>query len=393
MFFKHLEIQVHENIMRIGVNTRFLLKGKMEGMAVFTAQVMQRIVNDHPEHEFYFFFDRAYDESFVFAENVTPVVVFPQARHPFLFIWWYEFSLPHAFKDYKIDLFLSPDNFTSLWTEIPTLLVVHDIAYEHFPAHVSSIQYWYYATFMKRFVKKADRIVTVSEFTKRDLMENLGAEPQKIAVGCNGCDARFKAISEKEKEEIRQKFTDGIPYFVFVGLIHPRKNVPRLIQAFSQFKEKTGADTKLVLVGRNGWKNKEVSATLKSSDYASDVIFTGFVEEDELPKLIASALALTYVSLFEGFGIPILEAFYCETPVITSFSSSMPEVGGNAVLYVDPNSIDSIAEQLERLYLNPSLQQEMIKRGKIQRTKFSWERAAQTVYSQIESIAEENDLL
>ena len=379
--------------MRIGVNTRILLKGKMEGMPVFTAEVLKRMVTAHPEHEFFFFFDRPYDQSFVFAKNVTPIEIFPQARHPFLFIWWFEWSLVRTLKKHKIDIFLSPDNFCSLRTEVPTLLVVHDIAYKHFPDQVTGIHKWYYNRFMPQFIEKAEQIVTVSNFTKKDIVEKMSVLPEKIAVACNGCNEKFKPISQNEKIQIREKFTEGIPYFLFVGLIHPRKNVHRLIRAFSKFKEETGAREKLVLVGRKGWMTEEVKTALENSNYKKDVIFTGFVEHEELPKLIAAAEALMYVSLFEGFGIPILEAFHCETPVVTSNTSSMPEVGGDAALYADPESIDSIAEQMKLLYENPKLKDELVKKGKVQRTKFSWEKASKVVYEQIELIARKNGLV
>ena len=378
--------------MRIGVNTRTLLKNKMEGVAVFTAEVMKRIVKAHPEHEFYFFFDRPYDESFIFADNVKPIVVFPPARHTFLFVWWFEWSLYWAFKKHKIDLFISPDNFTNLSTSIPNLLVVHDIAYRHFPEQVSWLELQYYSFFMPRFVKKADQIVSVSEYTKKDLIEQLNVDGDKITVACNGTNNRFKPIKEEIQFSIKEKYTNGAPYFVFIGLIHPRKNVHRLIKAFYQFKEKTKSDFKLVLVGRKGWMADEVKEALNHPIFEKEVIFTGFVAHEEVPKIIGSAFAMMYVSLFEGFGIPILEAFHTETPVITSNRSSMPEVGGEAVLYANPESVDSIAEQMSILYENPKLHKELISKGNIQKTQFTWEKAANVVYSQIEKIAKENSI-
>ncbi len=373
--------------MRIGVNTRTLLKNKMEGVAVFTDEVMKRIVNDHPEHDFFFFFDRPFDGSFVFAKNVTPVVLFPQARHPFLFVWWFEWSITRALKRHEIDIFISPDNFCSLRTSVPTLLVVHDVAFKHYPEQVGWLVRHYYNFFMPRFLRKADQIVTVSKFTKADLKVQFQLSNKNIAVACNGTNSRFKPIESKNQELIRNKYTKGAAYFVFVGLIHPRKNVHRLIIAFYQFKMQTGSDMRLVLVGRKGWMADEVKEALVHPEFEKDVIFTGFVDHDEIPKIIGSAFAMMYVSLFEGFGIPILEAFQTNTPVITSDRSSMPEVGGEAVLYANPESIDSIAEQMIQLYQKPDLQKDLIEKGKHQRTLFTWEKAAKVVYEQIEKIA------
>jgi len=378
--------------MRIGVNTRTLLKNKMEGVAVFTSEVMKRIVKAHPEHEFYFFFDRSYDESYVFAENVTPIVLFPQARHPFLFIWWFEWSVTRALKKHKIDLFISPDNFCSLMTKVPTLLVVHDVAFKHYPNQIGWLSRKYYQFFMPRFIQKAEGIVAVSKFTKADMIAQFQMEGDKIEVACNGTNSHFKPIEKATQISIKNKYTEGTPYFVFVGLIHPRKNVHRLIPAFYKFKEKTGSDMKLVLVGRKGWMAEEVTEALNHPKFEKDVVFTGFVDHDEIPRLIGSAFGMMYVSLFEGFGIPILEAFHTDVPVITSDRSSMPEVGGGAVLYVNPESVDSIAEQMIQLFENPNLRKDLIEKGKQQRTLFTWEKAAEVVYNQIEKIAQQKSI-
>ena len=123
--------------MKIAVNTRFLIKGRLEGMGLFTYEVVRRLVEQHSEHTFIFFFDRTYDPSFVFGKNVEPVVLFPPARHPFLFVWWFEWSVVRALEELKPDVFLSPDNFLSLRAKLKTVLVTHDIAHAHFPEQVS----------------------------------------------------------------------------------------------------------------------------------------------------------------------------------------------------------------------------------------------------------------
>ena len=123
--------------MRIAVNTRFLLKNKLEGIGWFTYETVKRLVENHPEHEFYFFFDRPFEEEFIFGKNVHPIVLFPPARHPVLYFIWFEYSVANALKVYKIDVFLSPDNFLTLRTKVPTVLVTHDIAHLHFPEQVN----------------------------------------------------------------------------------------------------------------------------------------------------------------------------------------------------------------------------------------------------------------
>jgi glycosyltransferase involved in cell wall biosynthesis len=369
--------------LKIAINTRFLLKGKLEGMGWFTYEVVRRIVLDHPKHEFIFFFDRPFDPEFIFADNVTPVVLFPPARHPFLWYLWFEWSVARALKKYQPHVFLSTDNFLTLKTDVPTVLVTHDIAHHHFPNQVSFWPQKYYDYFVPKFNHKATRIVAVSEFTKKDVVDTYSIVSEKIAVACNGCRERFLPISTAAKIAVKEEYADGEDYFFYVGAIHPRKNVVRLIAAFDEFKKSTQSPMKLLLAGRMAWQTGAVSEILEKITYRTDVIFLGYLDDKELPKLTAAALASTYTSLFEGFGIPILEAMYCDTPVLTSTISSMPEVAGEAAVLVNPNSVEEIAGGMKLLFEDSTLRKELIKKGRVQRQKFSWERAAEVVYENL----------
>ena len=150
--------------MKIAVNTRLLLKNKLEGIGWFTYESLKRIVLSHPEHDFYFIFDRKYDDEFVFAKNVTPIVVGPPARHPLLHFIWYEISIPRVLKRINPDVFISPDAFLSLSSKYPDLIVIHDLNFEHFPEYMPWLWRSYYRYFTPRYAKKAKRIATVSEF-------------------------------------------------------------------------------------------------------------------------------------------------------------------------------------------------------------------------------------
>jgi glycosyltransferase involved in cell wall biosynthesis len=372
-------------IMKIAVNTRILLPGKLEGVGRFTYEVLKRLVEMRPDDEFFFFFDRPHDEAFVFGPNVRPVVLSPQARHPLLFYCWFEHSVAEKLKELRPDLFLTPDGFLSLKAKIPTVQVIHDIAYVHFPEQISWINRQYYRRFMPRFVKKAHSIVAVSEFSKRDVVREFGVAAEKISVACNGARPGLKPLTIEERARARDKYSDGKPYFLYVGAIHPRKNISRLIQAFDTFKEKTGSPIKLLLAGRKAWKVKEIENSWEQAHFREDILFLGYVDDEELPALYGGAFCLTYVSLFEGFGIPILEAMKAGIPVITSKRSSMPEVGGEAVLLADPYSIASIAESLQLLWENPRLQQKLVLLGLQQCKQFTWEKATEVVNQAIEA--------
>lgn len=372
--------------MRIGINTRFLLKDKLEGIGWFTYEVAKRLVEQHPEDEFLFFFDRPYATDFVFAENVQPVVLFPPARHPVLFYIWFEYALARALKRYKVNVLLSPDNFCSLQTDVPVVLVIHDLAYAHFPDQLRKRDLWYYRHFMPKFIQKANHIVSVSEYTKSDILRKHVTKAEKISVACNGCKSSFRVLSIEEKEAIKRQYTEGKDYFFYVGAVHPRKNVHRLIAAFNQFKQHTKSDLHLLIAGKWSWQTSAVKAIYDSSKYAADIHFLGYVSEEQLPKLMGSALALTYVSTFEGFGVPLLEAMHCEVPVITSNISSMPEVVGEAALLVDPFQVNSIAKAMESIYQDKDLVKELVEKGKTQREKFSWDKATDVIYRACKSL-------
>jgi glycosyltransferase involved in cell wall biosynthesis len=372
--------------MRIAVNTRFLMEGKLEGLGWFTHETIKRWVEWHPEHEFIFIFDRPFSDKFIFGDNVTGVVAFPPARHPILFYCWYEWSIPRILRQYKADVFVSPDGFMSLRTPVPTLMVLHDIAWKHFEGHVNFSTFHYYNHYVPKFVQAAGRIATVSNYSKQDMVDSFGANPDKIDVVYNGSHENYQALTEETIQQVRAQYSEGQPYFLYVGSIHPRKNVERLLHAFNQFKKTTKAPLKLLIVGRRMGKGSPIEKLLPTLEHAKDIIFLGYLSTDELPKVVGGAYALTYVSLFEGFGIPLLEALYCNVPSITSNTSSMPEVVGDAGLLADPTSMEDIAQQMQNLWQQPQLRQALIEKGKQQRQLFSWEQTAQKLWQSLEML-------
>jgi len=365
--------------LKIAINTRFLLKNKLEGIGRVTFEIVKRLVRDHPEDEFIFFFDRAFDRAFIFADNIQPVVLQPPARHPILWYCWFEWALPTALRKYQPDVFLSPDNYLSLKTSIKTVMITHDLAHLHYPDEIPLLTKKFYDYYVPKYIEKAHRIISVSAFTKADIIKQYGTPANKIQVIHNACTAQFQSLDDQTKLEIKATYAAKQDYFFYIGSINPRKNIQRLIQAFDQFKAKTNSPMKLLLGGRLAWQSGPVKETFDQARYKSDIELLGYIEEATLPKMIATAKALVYVSLFEGFGLPILEALHCETPVITSNTTSMPEVAGDAALLVNPKSVEEIALAMEHI-LDPQLAKELIEAGKQQRQKFNWDKSAQEVY-------------
>ncbi|MFH2143208.1 MAG: glycosyltransferase family 1 protein [Bacteroidota bacterium] len=378
--------------MRIAVNTRLLIKDRLEGIGWFTYETLRRITRQHPEHEFIFIFDRPYTQDSIFSDNVIPVVIGPKARHAFLFVIWFEISVKKILKKYKADIFISPDGYLSLRSKIPSLQVIHDINFEHYPEFIPFWARKHYKYFFPRYAAKAERIATVSEFSKKDIVETYKVTSDKIDVTYNGANENYIPLSLIEKTEIRNKFSSSCEYFLFVGSLHPRKNLKNLINAFGIFKEKNKSDIKLLIVGDKYWGNKEMQETYEKNSVKNEIIFTGRLNNDELKSVYGAALALCYVSIFEGFGIPIVEAMYCDVPVITSNTSSMPEVGGDAVLFADPFSVDSIENALEEIYSKPELRKELIEKGRVQRQKFSWQKTSDNLWKSISVLIDKYSL-
>lgn len=373
--------------MIIAVNTRLLLKDKLEGIGWVAYETLSRIVKAHPDDEFYFLFDRKPDPKFIFAENVKPLVLFPQARHPFLYIIYFEISVRRALRKIKPDVFLSTDAYLSLGSKTPQIAVFHDINFEHFPQDFPRLALWHYKKFFPKFARKAKKIITVSEFSKQDILEKYGVEPEKINVVYNGANEGFKPLPEEEKSIIRNQYTAGNQYFMFVGSLHPRKNLARLFPAFDMFKERTGSDVKLLIVGEKRWWTEPIQKAYEAMIHKDDVVFVGHLQMSELHRVTAAALASVYVSYFEGFGIPIVEAYKCDVPVITSNVTSMPEVAGDAALLVDPFDIESIASALE-LVMDENVRNSLIEKGRIRRNDFSWDKAAEQWYTVISTEVE-----
>ncbi len=367
-------------LLKIAINTRFLLKNKLEGIGRVTFEIVKRMVENHPEDDFIFFFDRAYDESFIFGKNVTPVILNPPARHPILWYCWFEIAIPKALKKYKPDVFLSPDNYLSLKAKTKTVLITHDLAHIHYPNEIPFLTKKFYNHYVQKYIERADQIITVSDFTKKDIIQNYGTSSDKIEVVYNACTPNFQPAEDHEKDAIRKKYAEEQAYFFYIGSINPRKNIIRLIKAFDQFKEKTKSPIKLLLGGRLAWQSGPIKDTFENAKYKSEIKLLGYLEEEELPKVISAAKALVYISLFEGFGLPILEAMYCDTPVITSKVTSMLEVAGDAALMIDPTSVDEIANAMEEIQ-DKTFAESLVQAGRKQREKFNWDRSAEQVYN------------
>lgn len=371
----------------IAVNTRFLLPGdQLEGIGRFTYETVRRLVQQHPEHTFHFLFDRPFDRRYLFGSNVVAHVLRPPARHPLLFVAWFEGAVAAWLHRHRPAVFLSTDGFTTLRTRVPRVTVVHDLAFEHFPQDVGRLVRQYYHFFFPRFVRASARLVAVSEATRQDLVQTYGTDPGRIDVAYNAADAHFRPLPEAAQPAVRQQFSQGRPYILFVGALQPRKNLVNLLRAFDQFKTASGSETQLLIVGRKAWKAGPIFDVYQQMRHQAAVHLTGRVSDEELTQLYGAARACAYVPYFEGFGIPIVEAQQSGCPVLTSDRSSMPEVAGSGgALLADPFSVAELAAALTRLDSDVELRQQLIQRGLVNAQRFSWDESARQLWRSIEA--------
>ena len=375
--------------MIIAVNTRFLLKESLEGIGYFTREIFSLLTNQYKEHQFYFLFDRPYDKAFIFSSNVVPIVVGPPARHPLLWKYWYDVKIPGVLKKIKADVFISPDGFCSLRTKIPQCLIIHDLGFLHYPDAYKKTHKAFYNRYTPFFIEKANQIATVSHFSKNDIINQYKIADDKISIVFSAAKEIFHPLNTDEKNRAKEKYTEGKEFFIYTGAIQPRKNLVNLLKAFSLFKKRQHSNWKLVLAGRLAWKNDGFLALLKTYKYRQDVVITGYISEIELAQLTGSAYAMIYPSLFEGFGVPVLEAMKSEVPVLTSAQSSMQEIGQEAALYFDPLNVNDMADKIMMIYKDEDLRNCMIQKGKKRAQDFSWQSTAALLWQCIEKTVED----
>jgi glycosyltransferase involved in cell wall biosynthesis len=258
---------------------------------------------------------------------------------------------------------------------IPTVLTVHDLIFKHLPEHHKLLNRVYLNLTLPLYCRRATCIIAISECTRRDVMAAYDLPPEKVMVIHEAADPRFRAQTPERVAAVRERY--GLPerYILFVGTIEPRKNLARLLHAFEALHADDLCDA-LVIVGQRGWLYGDFFAELESSPLREKVFLPGYVPDEALPAVYAGARALAFPSLYEGFGLPVLEAMACGTPVACSSTSALPEVAGDAALYFDPTSQGSIVEALSQLLRDPDLRGELVRRGLERATQFSWDRVA-----------------
>lgn len=378
--------------MRIVINTRLLLPDKLEGIGWFAHETLSRIVKAHPKHQFIFLFDRAFDKRFIYGSNVEGAVLFPPTRHPLLYRIWFDWLLPRKLKALKADAFISPDGYLALHSNVPTLAVMHDLNFEHYPEDLPAAYRNYYRSYFPRFARHATRLATVSEYSRRDIAATYGVPEARIDVVHNGVGEVFAPLSEEEKNRARKEFTQGAPYISCVGSLHPRKNIARLLLAFDELLRNHPSDLRLLIVGESFWWDDRMKEAYNGMAHKDRVVFTGRLGQDQLKLAMGGSLALAFVSYFEGFGIPVAEAMRCGVPVVAAEATSLPEVAGDAAHYCDPFNVSDIARALYEVWSDPVRREELSAAGLKRSQRYTWDNAAVALWTSFERMMKDAGL-
>lgn len=365
--------------MRIGIEITAAVR-QGGGIGRYVREMIRALAKSDAANRYQLFFA---------SPNPVPFPLFPlpsnfSTRHlPFHDIWlarlWHraQFPINVEWITGEIDLYHAPD-FTLPPTRARSVLTVHDLSFARDPDSAAPTLRAYLDKVVPRSVKRATHIIAVSQATKNDLVELYDTPQEKISVIYEGVDEKFKPTNDASK--IKTYGVGDKPYILSVSTIQPRKNFKRLIQAFAQLP----TDFELVIAGGKGWMYDDIFAEAEKEGVRGRVRFIGFVPDDDLPALYSHAAMFAYPSLYEGFGLPLLEAMACGTPTLASNVSCLPEVAGGAAVTASPYDVDSLAEGLKHTLVN---RDELIQKGFARASQFKWEAAARQLIDLYESLA------
>lgn len=320
----------------------------------------------------------------IFLKN-PPLSDMPRSRKGFEYVvfgpkpLWTQFALPFRlfFKGQRPDVFFSPSHYAPRFSPVPTVVSVMDLSYLFFPELFKQSDLRQLRSWTAYSVKNAKRVITISSSSKDDIIKAYHIPAKKISVVYSGIKPGVSLTPHLySMEELKAKYHIENSYILFVGTLQPRKNISRLIEAYAKLPQSIKDKIDLVVVGKKGWLYEDILAAPEKFGVESSVKFLNFVPDEDLSELYKHAMCFVLPSLYEGFGLPVLEAMKHNCPVITSNVSSLPEAGGEAALYVDPLKVSDITDKLEKLLTDGDLRKKLIEKGKKQITKFSWEKTA-----------------
>lgn len=368
--------------MRIGIDIRALMDLRYSGVSEYVMNLVNEILKQDKNNQYILFYNSFKDIKSRLPEFGGDNVKLIGWRYPnkiFNYFLQKILKWPKIDRKLGVDLFFMPHiNFASLSSDCKSIITIHDLSYLRYPEFFSTRKnVWHRMINVKKLIKKFDKIVSVSENTKNDIAVLCRIDELKVKVISSAISENCKRVDNiNELTLVKNIYNLPGEFILYLGTIEPRKNIENLIEAYNLFKKRTDSNVKLVIAGSKGWKYKYIFELISKSQYSQDIIVLGYVEDAHKPALYTLSKLLVYPSFYEGFGFPPLEAMFCGTPVIASYSSSLPEVCADAALLVNPYNPNDISSALEELMSNNDLREKLIKKGLARASSYSWANTA-----------------
>lgn len=375
--------------MKIGIDIRMIGKKRTGDEAVFF-NLVKNLADIDKDNQYFLFTDRDPKKGADLAGEIKKLnlgqnfkIIFVKKTNRFCWNFWY---LPAYLKKNPVDVFHT-QYIAPFWLpkKVKLVLTIHDISFNFFPEYIKKSDLFFLKNLIPRSILRADKIITVSESEKKNIVDFYKIPPEKVACACNGVDfERFsRAYSAEEKETIRKKYSLPEKFLLYIGTLQPRKNIPAAIEALKDL------DIKLVIAGNRQARNfdKKIDEAIKKYNLQKSVIFPGWIDEADKPALLQTAECFVFPSLYEGFGIPLIEAMAAGTPVVCSSIPVLREIGQDAALFCDPRNSKKFAENISKILTDENLRNDLIEKGKNIAQNFTWQKTAEKTLAVYESLS------
>ena len=361
--------------MLIGIDASRAVVLPRTGTENYSLQLIRHLLALDTDHRYRLYFNQPPTLDLL---PLSPKVEFRVIPFPRL---WTHLRLSWEMARRPPDVLFVPAHVLPLIHPQRSVVTVHDLGYLHYPEAHRPFDRWYLHWSTRRHVRAACHLIADSQATRDDLIRHYGAAPERVTVVTPGCDEIFRPVTNAIRlAQVKKRYGIRGDYLLHVGTLQPRKNLERLLEAFARLD----GELQLVLAGKRGWLYDRIFRRVEELGLGDRVLFAGHVPQEDLPALMSGARLLAMPSLYEGFGLPVVEAMACGTPVVCSNASSLPEVAGHAALLVDPLDVEALAATMERVLGDDKLRAELIERGFERARKFSWERCAHETLAVLE---------
>ena len=368
--------------MKIGINILFLVAGRGGGIERYLRGLIKGLQTIDRENHYILFTNKDCKGTFYLTDNFEEHVCNVSARVRPAKILWEQLFLPVVARRKGVDVLLSTGNIAPVLHPFPEVTIMYDLIPFIMPQTFTVVERLALKTLFYLTAKRSDTIITVSNSSKADIVRRLGVDESKVKVVYGACDEGF-GKAEVDRQRLRRQGIEG-SYILYVASRRPYKNIDGLIRAYRLLKDRYSIEHKLVITGLGGRADPALFSLVKESGLEGDVIFTGFVPDEELPTLYSGAELFVYPSFYEGFGLPILEAMACGVPVACSNRTSLPEVAADAAILFEPSNIEEMAHSIHKILSEGALKEELIRRGRKRVEEFSWQKTANKVLSVLE---------